>query len=377
MKGTIFHIVKKEFIQFRQDKRMLFISIIVPIVQLILLGYAANIDVKDLPIVICDMDNSKISREYSQTLTDSGFFYEVERLDKMNEIDNYIDDGKALIGIIIPQNFEKNILAEKTTQVQSIVDGSDSNSATIGMNYLSMITTNYSQKFVIKKVERLQKMNINPQIITNEIRVWYNPELKSKNFMVPGVFGMILMITTLILTSLAIIKEKENGTFEQLIVSPIKPFELILGKLIPFTLVGIIDIILVLLVATLWFNIPIKGNVILLFILSIIFLLSTLGLGLFVSTVVSTQQQAMMTSIFFIQMPMMFLSGFIFPIENMPKIIQFITYVMPLRYYFSIVRGIFLKGVGIVELWKDALMLIILSVLIFISSVVRFHKRVG
>lgn len=375
MKSTVFHIVKKEFIQFRQDKRMLVISIIVPIIQLILLGYAANIDVKNLPIVICDMDNSRISRQYSQTLTNSGFFHEVKKIDKMKDIDNFIDNGKALIGIIIPENFGRDILSEKTVQVQSIVDGSDSNSATIGMNYLLMITTNYSQKFVIKKIERLKKMNINPRVINSEIRVWYNPELKSKNFMVPGVFGMILMITTLVLTSLAIIKEKENGTFEQLIVSPIKPFELILGKLIPFTIIGIIDIVLVLLVTVLWFGIPIKGNILLLFILSVIFLLSTLGLGLFVSTVVSTQQQAMMTSIFFIQMPMMFLSGFIFPIENMPKVIQLVTYIMPLRYYFSIVRGIFLKGVGIIELWKDALMLLILSILIFILSVFRFSKR--
>ena len=377
MRGTVLHIVKKEFIQFRQDKRMLVISIIVPIIQLILLGYAANIDVKNLPIVICDMDNSKISRQYSQTLTNSGFFHEIERVDKMRDIDNYIDNGKALIGIIIPQNFGRYILSDKTAQIQSIVDGSDSNSATIGMNYLAMITTNYTQKFIIKKLDRLKKQNINPQVINHEIRVWYNPELKSKNFMVPGVFGIILMITTLVLTSLAIIKEKENGTFEQLIVSPIKPFELMLGKLIPFTIIGIIDIILVLLVATFWFGIPVKGSVILLFILSIIFLLSTLGMGLFVSTVVSTQQQAMMTSIFFIMMPMMFLSGFIFPIENMPKIIQLITYVMPLRYYFSIVRGIFLKGIGIFELWREAIMLIILSFFIFILSVFRFNKRSG
>ena len=377
MRGTVLHIVKKEFIQFRQDKRMLVISIIVPIIQLILLGYAANIDVKNLPIVICDMDNSKISRQYSQTLTNSGFFHEIERVDKMRDIDNYIDNGKALIGIIIPQNFGRYILSDKTAQIQSIVDGSDSNSATIGMNYLAMITTNYTQKFIIKKLDRLKKQNINPQVINHEIRVWYNPELKSKNFMVPGVFGMILMITTLVLTSLAIIKEKENGTFEQLIVSPIKPFELMLGKLIPFTIIGIIDIILVLLVATFWFGIPVKGSVILLFILSIIFLLSTLGMGLFVSTIVSTQQQAMMTSIFFIMMPMMFLSGFIFPIENMPKIIQIITYIMPLRYYFSIVRGIFLKGIGIFELWREAIMLIILSFFIFILSVFRFNKRSG
>ncbi len=377
MKGIIFHIVKKEFLQFRQDKKMLVVSIIVPILQLVLLGYAANIDVKNIPMIFCDMDNSKISREYSQTLTNSGYFEMVKQVEKMNDIDPYLDDGKASVGIIIPKYFGRDILSNKTVQIQGIVDGSDSNTATIGMNYLSMITTNYSQKFVINKIERLKKQNINPQVIKPELRIWYNPELKSKNFMVPGVLGMLLMIVTLVLTSLAIVKEKEVGTYEQLIVTPIKPFELILGKLIPFTIIGIIDIILVLLIASFWFGIPIKGSVLLLFILSIIFLLSTLGMGLFVSTVVSTQQQAMMTSIFFIQMPMIFLSGFIFPIDNMPKIIQYITYAMPLRYYFSIVRGLFLKGVGIYELWYEAVMLLGLSVIIFTLSVLRFNKKVG
>lgn len=377
MKGTILHIIKKEFIQFKQDKKMLFISLAMPVIQLILLGYAANMDVKNVPIVICDLDNSRISREYSQTLTNSGYFIEVERLDNMNEIDKYIDNGKAQIGIIIPLNFGRDVLSDKTAQIHSIVDGSDSNTATIGMNYLLMINRNYAQKFIVNKLERLKSRNINPEVIKNETRVWYNPELKSKNFMVPGVLGLLLMIITLTLTSLAIVKEKEIGTFEQLMVTPIRPYELILGKLMPFTMIGMIDIILVLLVTTLWFNIPIKGSVILLFLLSIIFLISTLGMGLFVSTVVTNQQQAMMTSVFFIMMPMMFLSGFVFPIENMPKIIQPITYIMPMTYFFKIVRGIILKGVGFYELWKDALMLLLLSALIFIFSIFRFHKRLG
>ena len=176
----------------------------------------------------------------------------------MSDIDHYIDDGIANIGIIIPRDFGKNILADKTSQIQSIIDGSDSNTATIGMNYISIITIQYTQNFLIKKVERLKSLNINPQVINPEIRVWYNPELKSKNFMIPGVLGLLLMVITLILTSLAIVKEKESGTLEQLIVSPIKPFELILGKLIPFTIIGIVDIIIVLLVASLWFSTRLK-----------------------------------------------------------------------------------------------------------------------
>jgi ABC-2 type transport system permease protein len=379
MKSSVMHIVKKEFIQIRKDKRMLGMSLIAPLIQLFLLGYAANIDIKNIPLAVCDMDNSKVSRQYIESVTNSGYFEKVVNVERMKDMDANIDDGKASIGIIIPKDFGKNIIAGKKAEIEGIIDGSDSNTATIGMNYLSMITTQYSQQFVIKKLERLKSknININPQKIAPEIRIWYNPELKSKNFMVPGVLGMLLMVVTLILTSLAIVKEKEIGTLEQLIVTPLKSYELILGKLIPFSIIGIVDIILVLFVASLWFEIPIKGSAFLLFGFSVLFLLSTLGLGLFVSTVAGNQQQAMMISMFFIMLPMMYLSGFIFPIENMPKVIQAVTYIMPLRYYFNIVRGIFLKGVGFAELWRDALMLFIIGTGILLLSIKRFHKRLG
>lgn len=377
MKGRIFHIVKKEFLQLKKDKKMLGMSIIAPILQLLLLGYAANIDTKNIPVVFCDMDNSRISRNYSETITNSGYFVKIKTINDINEIDSYINYGKASIGIIIPVNFGKNIISGKTVEIQGIIDGSDSNTATIGMNYITMITREYTQDFLIKKTEKLKKININTQKITPEIRIWYNPELKSRNFMVPGILGLLLMVTTLMLTSLAIVKEKEIGTLEQLIVSPIKPYELLLGKLIPFIIIGIIDIILVLSVASLWFKITIKGNEILLFFFSITFLISTLGIGLFVSTIASNQQQAMIVSMFFIMMPMMYMSGFIFPIENMPFSIQIITYVMPLRYYFNIVRGIFLKGIGFYELWFDFLMMLIIGSIIFTISILRFKKRIG
>jgi len=377
MKGRIVHIVKKEFLQFKKDRKMFGLSLAAPILQLLLLGYAANIDVKNVPVIICDMDNSRISREYSQTITNSGYFVKIETIDNINEIDGYIDNSKASIGIIIPMGFGRDVIAGKTVQIQGIIDGSDSNTATIGMNYITMITNKYSQELSINKIERVKSLKINLQKINPEIRVWYNTELKSKYFMIPGVLGLLLMVTTLMLTSLAIVKEKEIGTLEQLIVTPIKPYELILGKLIPFVIIGIIDIILVLSVAALWFRVPIKGNVFLLFFFSITFLISTLGLGLFVSTIASNQQQAMIVSMFFIMMPMMYLSGFIFPIENMPKIIQLVTYVMPLRYYFNIVRGIFLKGVGFYELWLDFLILLLLGLIIFTLSVSRFKKKIG
>ena len=377
MGNVIKHIVKKEFIQIRKDKRMLAISLISPIVQLLLLGYAANIDIKNIPIVICGYDSSRVSREYTGTLVNSGYFDVIRHIENENDIDGFIDDGKASVGVVIPRNFGNDITAGKTVMIQSIVDGSDSNSATIGMNYLGMITSDYSQKYVIKRTERLKSMNINPKVIAPQVRVWYNPELKSKNFMIPGVLGLLLMVTTLILTSLAIVKEKENGTLEQLIVTPIRSFELILGKLIPFVVIGMIDITIVLAVGSLWFQVPIKGNIFLLYLLTLVFLISSLGMGLLVSTFTSNQQQAMMTSIFFLMMPMLFLSGFIFPVENMPYVIQLVTYLMPLKYFFTIVRGLFLKGVGFAELWKESLILLLIGLSIFIISVLRFRKRIG
>jgi ABC-2 type transport system permease protein len=216
-----------------------------------------------------------------------------------------------------------------------------------------------------------------PARLSAEYRVWYNPELKSRNFMVPGVLGLLLMVMTMLLTSLAIVKEKELGTLEQLVVTPIKPYQLIIGKLAPFFIIGLIDVILVVFFAFLVFNLPVKGSNLLLLILSMVFLMTTMGLGLFISTVSRTQQQAMMTAIFFFMLPMIFFSGFVFPIENMPKIIQFVSYIMPLRYYFVIVRGLFLKGVGIDILWPQALALLVFGSFILGMSVARFHKRLG
>jgi len=207
------------------------------------------------------------------------------------------------------------------------------------------------------------------------MRVWYNPELKSRNFMIPGILALILMVMTIVLTSLAIVKEKEYGTLEQIIVTPIKPYQLIIGKLVPFAMIGLIDVILVICVARFWFNVPLNGSVILLFVLCNIFLLSTLGLGLLVSTVSKNQQQAMMTAMFYIMLPMFFLSGFVFPIENMPKFIQPVTYLLPLRYFFVIVRGLFLKGVGMAELWDETLILILFGIGILAVSAIRFHKK--
>ncbi len=372
----IYHIVVKEFIQLRRDKKMLIISIIAPVIQLILLGYAATTDVKDIPMLIVDQDKSIQSREFVSQFANSGYFMIRRQANSPGEIDKYIENGDVWIAIVIPSNFSKNVNAGRQASVQLIADGSDANSANIGIGYASQIIATYSRS-IMKNIETQLRGRLALPRVNTEVRVWYNPELKSRNFMVPGVLALILMIITMLLTSLGIVREKEIGTLEQLMVTPIKPYQLIIGKLLPFVIIGAVDILLVISVAYWWFGVPLRGNFFLLLGLSGLFVLTTLGLGLFVSTVSKTQQQAMMTAQFFFFMPFIFFSGFTFPIENMPQIIQYITYAIPLRYYIVIVRGLFLKGVGIAELWTQAAALLVFGVVILTLSVLRFKKKLS
>jgi ABC-2 type transport system permease protein len=374
---TIITFIQKEFQQLRRDPKMIGINFFAPIFQLIILGYAASLDVRDIPTIVYDMDNSRTSREFATRFTESGYFSLVRYAGSYTDVDHAIDTREASIAVIIPYDFSDKLLSGDQVQLQVIADGSETNSATIGLNYASMIVEQYSQNIIIKKFEAVKGQGAKPATVDPEVRVWYNPELKSRNFMVPGVLALLLMVLTMILTSLAIVKEVEAGTMEQLIVTPIKPYQLVIGKLAPFFMIGIIDIILVLLVATLWFEVPLKGNVFLIFTLCMVFQMTTLGAGLFVSTVSRTQQQAMLTSVFFVILPMMFLSGFVFPIENMPAIIQFFTYFIPLRYFFVIIRGVFLKGVGLRELWVESSLLLGFGIVILTMSILRFQKKIA
>ncbi len=374
--NTIAHIIRKEFIQLFQDKKMLKISILAPVIQLIILGYAATFDVSKIPMVVCDYDRSPASRKLIESFICTEYFVVAKYCEKSSEIDAELDNGYASVAIVIPCGFEKDISSGRTSSIQFIVDGTETSSATIGLNYAFIIISRYSQNIVLESLIR-QGSVIMPARISSEFRVWYNPELKSRNFMVPGVLGLLLMVMTMILTSLAIVKEKELGTLEQIVVTPIRPHQLIIGKLAPFFLIGVIDVILVIFFTSFLFDLPVKGSEALLLLLCLIFLMTTLGLGLFISTISRTQQQAMMTAIFFFMLPMIFFSGFVFPIENMPIIIQYISYILPLRYFFVIVRGLFLKGVGIDILWTQAAALLIFGSVILSLSVMRFQKRFG
>jgi ABC-2 type transport system permease protein len=372
---VIIEIIKKEFYQVRQDKRMLGVSIAAPILQVLLLGYAATTDIKNSNMVVCDLDRTVESRNFIKEFTNSNYFTEQYIVDTPDPADAYIENGKASMILVIPTRFGSKLLSHETVQVQVVLDGTDANTATVLLGYATQIVASFSERILLNTsmVQRGAKIGT----IQPEPRIWFNPDLKSSNYMVPGVVALVLMIITMTLTSLGIVKEKEIGTLEQLLVTPIKPYQLILGKLIPFSIIGFMDVVFVLTIARFWFDVPMVGSLPLLFALSGLFILTTLGLGLFISTIAKSQQQAMMIAQFFFFMPFMYLSGFTFPIANMPKFIQVITYIIPLRYFLEIVRGIFLKGSGWAELWPQGLMLFLIGVSVLTLSVLRFHKKLS
>lgn len=367
--------IAKEFQQFIRDKKMVAIILIAPVIQLIFLGYAANRDLTDIRTIVFDKDDSFQSREFVRRFEESGYFSVVYKVNTYKEITEVLDKGDALTAIVIPEEFEKDLSRKQTAKVQLIFDASDGNKASIAGGYAQNILAEFSTGIAAEYLEKSGMKTKPAGTVSGETRVWYNPNLVTRLFMLPSIVGLILIIITTNLTALAIVKEREIGTLEQLIVTPIKPYQMIFGKLIPFSILGFIAIILVLSVMRFWFGIQIKGSVFLLLLSSFAYMLSTLGLGLFVSTISKSQQQAMITSAFLIIMPMVFLSGFAFPIENMPKIIQYITYIIPLKYFIIIIRAIVLKGLGITYLWKEILILFSMGVIILILSSLRFRKK--
>ncbi len=351
------------------------IILIAPVVQLILLGYAANLDVEKVHTLVFDQDKSFSSRELISEFESSGFFSMDYYAENYTEVVKRIDNAQVLTALVIPKDFEKKLKRNETVQLQAIFDGSDGNTASIAAGYIAQIIAQYTQNYMVEFLEKSGKKFSPLGEIKPEVRVWYNPYLKTRYFMVPGIVGLLLSIVTLILTSLAIVKEKEIGTLEQLIVTPIKPYQMIAGKIIPFIILGFISVIIVITAMGLLFNIPVRGSTNFLFGSAFLYILSTLGLGLFVSTISKTQQQAMMIAIFAIMMPMVYLSGFAFPIENMPEIIQYISYVIPLRYFITIIRGVILKGIGFAELWTEAGMLLLMGIVILYLSSLRFKRK--
>ena len=371
---TILHIIKKEFQQFRRDPKMFGMILVSPIIQLIFLGYATNFDVKIVHTTVFDMDKTEESRLFIDNFKGSGYFSFDYYVTNYGELQKNIENGKSILALVIPKGFQKKINKNESVKVQAIFDGSDGNTASISAGYVNSIVMNYSKNILVK-MQMKSGNNLPTSLMETETRVWYNPELKTRNFMVPGIVGLLIMIITLLLTSLAVVKEKEIGTMEQIIVTPIKPYQLILGKLIPFGILGLVSVVIVLTAMVLIFSIQIRGSITFMFFTSFLYLLSTLGLGLFVSTISKTQQQAMMLAIFIVMLPMIYLSGFAFPIENMPKAIQLTTYFIPMRYFTTIIRGIILKGIGFAELWQESLILLVMGIAILYLSSLRFSKK--
>ncbi len=362
----------KELIELKEDRRLFAVVLVAPIIQLVMLGYAATIDIRDVPVVVCDGDRSVASRELIDRFDASTNFSVVATVDGIGDVDPYLERGTAWMALIVPAGYGDAIGAGTPQALQVVADGSDANSANVALGYASNLIAAYAQDLAARRAVPAGAV---ARGIEPRVRVWFNPRLESRDFMVPGVLALILLVVTANLSSMGIVREKETGTLEQLNVTPLRRWELIAGKLLPYALVGLADVFMVLVVALWWFHVPLRGSLGLLIVLTTLYLVTTLGIGLLVSTVSSTQQQAMMTVSFFFLMPMVYLSGFVFPIENMPQAIQWVTYAIPLRYYLVILRSIFLKGVGLETLWPEALALAASGVAILWLAVARSSKR--
>ena len=375
----ILQLAKKEFIQTFRDKKMIPIIFVAPVLQIILLGYAVTTDVKHIYLSVMDRDNSVESREFAGAAFKSGYFDASGKIEKEADITGALSRGKADFILVFPPDFSRNIKLNRKASFQIIADGSDSNLTSIGMNYLKDIIQKKNTEFrdrVMKERAGLNSKFISFPGVEPAFKIMYNPELKSANYMVPGVMALILTLMTMLLTSMALTKEKETGTMEQLVVSPLKPHEIVFGKTLPFIIIGMVDVVIVVAGGILVFNIPVIGSLWLLAACALIFISSTLGIGLFISTISKTQQQAMLTTFIFI-FPSMIISGFVFPISNMPRIVQYLTYALPMRYFLTIIRGIVLKGNGLDILWPDITALMIFGAVIFYLSSIRFRRKLG
>ncbi|MBU2444682.1 MAG: ABC transporter permease [Bacteroidetes bacterium] len=369
--GRIVPIAKKEFIQFTRDRRSLLVFTFVPMFMLILFGYALNLDVKHVPTIIWDQSNSSLSREFIQSITDNEYFDIVKKVNSYNDIEYLINNGSAKVAFILPDDFDKKILKHENVQCQVILDGSESNTASSIIGYINYYTNNYN----LKKVKEEFPGDLPFASVELVPRVWYNPELKTANFFVPGLIAFILMIMAVIATALSMVREKERNTVEQIIVSPIRMYELIIGKLSAPSLIALIAAVLVLLTGWVLFGVSVKGNLILLLIYTIVFLFTALGVGILVSVVSSSQQVAFFISVIVTLLPTLVFSGFIFPLKSMPLILQYISNIISAKYYLTALRGIILKGVGFYYLWEQMVYLLIFLVVIFIVSVIILKKR--
>ena len=374
MFGRLKQMLIKEFIQVFRDKRTRFLLFGPPIIQMLVFGYAATYDIHHVPTVVLDLDHSQESRDLISRFTSSPYFDVRRQLTDSREIRDSIDRGQATVGLEIDAGFAQRLRSGQTAPIQVIVDATNSNTALIASGYLSQIALGFAHDYQMDRIYRIA-----PQLteaipsVELEQRPWYNPNLSSRWFFIPGIVGSLTLVLVITLTAFAVVREREIGTLEQIMVTPIRPAEFILGKTLPFFLIGLFDVSLIAVVWTLWFQVPFRGHLSVLLTGSVLFLLCMLGVGLLISTVSSTQQQAMVTSFFFI-MPAISFSGFGFPISTMPQWMQYCSYAIPLRYFLVVLRGTYLKGVGMDILWPQMAAMAGLGFGLLTIAILRFHK---
>ena len=368
----------KEFRQILRDKKMKMVLFGSPVLMLLVFGYAANTDVVSIKMAVRDDCKNYESRRLIERFTSNGYFLYVADIDSHKDASLLLDQGDVDMVLHIPYNFSTFLKKGTTAQIQILVDGSDSARASVILSYVNAITLDYSAEFFKRNLRRLAysmgSTYLRSGAIVVEERTLFNPELLSRNFFLPGVLGLLIALITIMMTSMAVVKERESGTIEQIIVSPVTPLEFVFGKTIPFAIIGFLDIIIISLIAIFWFKVPFNGNFVLLLFCGLLYILCTLSVGLYISTISQTQQQAMLsTFLFFI--PSIMLSGFIFPIYAMPLFFRIITLVNPMRYFMSAIRGIFLKGIGISFLWQSIIGRLVLSCFLFFLSAIRVSRR--
>lgn len=374
MLNRLRHMLIKEFIQVFRDKRARFFLFGPPIIQMMIFGYAATMEIKHVPIAIVDYDNSQVSRDLISRFAASRYFAVRRATPDRAAIPELIDRGDVTMALQINAGFAQRIIKGETAHLQIIVDSSNANTALVGLGYINDLTGNFAKEYQRSLLQRTSPLLLStqPDIILDK-RPWYNTDLSSQWFFVPGVIGNLVLVIVMTLTAFAVVREREIGTLEQIMVTPIRRAEFILGKTIPFFLIGLLDATLISSVGTLWFKVPLRGSIAALALGTVLFLLCVLGIGLFISTVSLTQQQAMVTGFFFI-MPAIIFSGFGSPISSMPQALQYLTYLNPMRYFQTVLRGIYLKGVGLDVLWPEMTAMGLIGLFMLTISIARFHK---
>ena len=374
---VLWRVIVKEFLQLKQDHKMIPVIFVAPVVQVLVFGFAVNTDVTLVPTVLVDQDRTAASRDLVSRFTRSTYFELVGDGARADDVDRWLVTGRAQMGLVIPRGFGDALASGRVGRLQIVADGTDSSSASVALGYAGSLVQGLAAEIQLRRLRESSASG--GGAVSGQVRllprVLYNPDLRSRWFYVPAVLAMILMIMTMLLSAMGVVREKEIGTLEQLIVTPIRPWQLLVGKLTPFAVIGLVQMCLAAAVTVFGFGVPIRGSFLLLVGLTLLFILNTLGIGLLVSTLVQNQQQAMMGAVFGAMVPMLYLSGLIFPIENMPPAIQAVTYAIPLRYFAEIIRGVFLRGSGLSVLWPEAATLLVMGLAILALAALRFRKR--